>query len=313
MRHLLDEQIDHGRFDDDAIPTLFPGCNQAAMPNLFGAPMVETDGERNAIPIVIDAETARSLPAPKLGPEAEHWLTMIRYFREQVGDAVPIRVADMQGPVDAAAQLWSYDGLFLSSYEDPEAYDHLMRRLVEGFLLFWNAQAQLVGEGFVPSHLDVWGWMPLSRAVTLSMDSLVMMSPEFCQERCMPYLKLIADHFPEGMVVHSCGEFRQHRDLLQRTPFIRGVHFGQMCVTDVVDAGFDGSLVLLTGDAYAKRAEVFEHIRERRLRVDLTISGVAPQGDIAAWTDSDWRAAQGRCDEIADMARETAVVLRQPE
>jgi len=310
LRHLLDEHIAHGRLEDDAIPTLFPGCNQAVMPNLFGAPAERFARERKARPIIDGRAAARALAAPVLGPEARHWLAMLRYFRERVGDTIPLRVADMQGPLDAAAQLWSYEALFICCHEDPATYDHLMNRLVEAFLLLWEAQAAVAGDALHPSHLNVWSWMPLPRAVTLSMDSLVMMSPAFCRRWCLPALQRIAARFPDGMVIHSCGDVRQHRELLQGTPFIRGIHFGQMTLEQVVEAGFDASTVLLAGTHYANRAGAFQAIRNGRLRVDLTFSGAAPAEPPSTWRSADWQTLAERCRDIAGLAAETAAALR---
>ena len=69
-------------------------------------------------------------------------------------EIIPIHVCDMQGPFDAAAQLWGYEELFPSAYEDEEAYDYLMRLMMRAFYLLWEEQKKICG-GSVCSYPSV--------------------------------------------------------------------------------------------------------------------------------------------------------------
>lgn len=78
---------------------------------------------------------------------------MQKYLLEETEGRIPVHVTDMQGPVDVAGQLWGYDNLFISAYEEPEYYNKLLAKLTRAFILFWKSQKEILGDSFAGTHL----------------------------------------------------------------------------------------------------------------------------------------------------------------
>lgn len=63
----------------------------------------------------------------------------------------------------------------------------------------------LLGDLLVKTHLHTWDWVPDDVGVTCSVDSLVMVSPDFYENFYKPYIVRIGETFG-GVTVHSCGK-----------------------------------------------------------------------------------------------------------
>lgn len=140
LKLLLDEHIFRGRIDDDFIPTLFPGCRQGTIPNMFGAKELVVDGNYSSERIIQDLSDINNLPEPSIAPGtvAYEWLEMQRFFLEETEGRLPINVVDMQGPVEVCAKLWGYDEFFITAFSEPEICHKLMDKLADAFILFWS-------------------------------------------------------------------------------------------------------------------------------------------------------------------------------
>jgi len=285
----LDECLLHGRVNDDFIPSVFPGCRQATLPNLFGAREVVMEDDYASDVLIHDPADIDRLPEPSAGPGtlARHWLDMQAWFVEATDGRLPVHVVDMQGPADVCGKLWSYDAFLVAAYENPEGYHRLMRRVTDAFVMFWTLQADLLGELFVGTHLFGWDWVPDDAGASVSADSLVMISPDFYREFFQPYIERIACALG-GVTVHSCGNFAAVLPALCATPGLRGVNAGQMTLGDLVQAGVDRTKVISCGcgleDLEAARAA----IRKHGLLVDATLFGIWPQGPATGWTAAEW-------------------------
>ena len=271
LLHSFEEFINRGRITDDFIPTFFPGCSTATIPNMFGAPEVFVEGNANVEEMIHGVDEIRNLPDPKLGAVAQRWLEMQKYFLEETEGRIPIHVADMQGPVDVCGKIWNYQDLFLSAYDHPENFHRLMTKASDAFLMLWQAQTELLGKHLQPTHLFGWSWTPLEDITTASCDSIVMVSPDFFEEFYRPHLERIASHFKNGLVLHSCGDLSAHVKTLLDLNFIRGINAGQLKVKEFAAAGGYGSKPFMCAADRDELPEIFDIIRDKHLRVDITI------------------------------------------
>jgi len=189
LRLSLDEFLIHGRLNDDFIPTLFPGCRQSTIPNMFGAREIVKRNDYTCERIIFKYSDIDNLPDPEIVPGmvAYEWLEMQKYFLEETEGCIPIHVVDMQGPADVAAQLFGYDNMLTLAFESPEYFHKLMSKVTDAFILFWKKQKELLGDCFVGTHLFGWSWVPDNIGASLSADSLVMISPEYYEEFYKPY------------------------------------------------------------------------------------------------------------------------------
>jgi len=308
LKRSFEEFYIHGRLNDDFIPAVFPGCRTSTIPNMFGAEEVVVNGDISSKPIIHSLADIDALPEPSIAPGtiAHEWLQMQEYFLEETDGRMPVHVTDMQGPVDACGQIYSYDKLFLLAYTNPDYFHKLLSLVTEAFILFWDAQKKLLGDLFVGTHLFGHNWVPEYFGASISADSMVMVGPDFYHKFFRPYIERIGEHF--GMLgVHSCGNFSANVDALCSTQYVRGINAAQMSVDKLLEAGLHNDTVVIAFSELDEVNETFTIIREQKLLVDLSVTGLSwPQKQGVSddpdntfgenllivppreWSDSDW-------------------------
>ena len=290
----LDRCIARGDFEDDYIPSFFPGCRQGTMPNMFGVKEIIVDEDYTCERLFDKYEKLTDLPMPRIekGSVTDGWLEMERYVLEETGGRFPIHVTDMQGPIDVAGQLIGYEQVFIAAYEDPVLFDRLLSATTEAFIMFWRAQRDLLGSAFVGTHLFGYNYMPDGFGVTASADSLVMFSGDFYAEHFQKYFERISAEFG-GISVHSCGVFSAVIPSLMKTKGLRGINASQMTIRELAELGVDERVVIIGGDHIDTIGEMMRFVRDRGLRTDLTANGIWPVDHHGVlkppevWTDAD--------------------------
>jgi len=78
----LDEIVLHGVAGDDLIPSVFPGCRQATIPNMFGASEIVMGDDYACEQLITCASDIDRLAKPTVAPGtiAFEWLEMQKYF-----------------------------------------------------------------------------------------------------------------------------------------------------------------------------------------------------------------------------------------
>ena len=267
----LDELINKGRFGDDAIPSIFPGCRQSTMPNLFGAKELVIGNDCTCEKIINKPGDIDSLTWEiKKGTVAYNWLEFQKQAIELTDGRLPVHVVDMQGPFDACAQLCGYDHLMLCAFEEPERYRRLMTMMSDAFCTFWEEQQKVCGDLFMGTHLLGWSYIPPMKCATVSMDSLVMLSPDFWYEFVEPYFGTIKERLGR-VVVHSCGDFSQMVPVLMEDENIIAINAGQMTVEELLAAGVNNNKVLIVACAEADAEKTIRQSKENGLFTDISI------------------------------------------
>jgi len=268
----LDGLLFTGKFNDDLIPSIFPGLNHASVPSMLGAKEVRLGMETACTKIVHCAEDIDNLPEPQLikGTPAYYWVEAAEYFINETQGEIGIHVCDMQGPFDVAAQLWNYDELIVCAYEDEDRYHRLLSLCTDAFIMLWKAQANVLGASFIGTHLFAHDWIPASIGSTLSADGLVMCSPSFYNEFVAPYITKIAKAFG-GTVVHSCGDYRPVLKQLCATEGVKGINASQLSINQLVEAGLDTSKAVIAFTNTQELESIMQTVRQHRLGVSLTI------------------------------------------
>ena len=302
----LDEMLIHGELEDDFIPCFFPGCRQATIPSMMGAEeiiMYAPNGTPDFAcrPAIAPDADPLCLPTPSLAHSiAQAFIDMQRIVLEETEGRLHINICDMQGPADVAGQLWSYTEMLAAAYESPEVFHSVMRKATDAFCLFLSAQRACIGEALCSNtHLHAWSWMPFSAGASLSMDSIVMVSPAFYEEFFRPYVVEIARRFG-GVVIHSCGNFAHMFPTLCATEGVRGIHAGTMSLRDMVDGGLPQEIVACCGIPEGECEQWFPRMRERKLRANLSVWGLWGGPRMEDW---DWSAIRKRAQTINDLAR----------
>jgi hypothetical protein len=317
LRAHLDEFIFRGFIDDDFIPAFFPGCRQGAIPGMFGAEEIVVGGAHTNRRTLFEPKDIDALPPPDIaaGASVALYLEMGRYWLEMCEGRIPVHVCDMQGPMDAAAQLYGYDHLFLLAYEDGARYDRLMRLAGEAYCLLWEAQRDALGEHFIGTHLYGWDWVPPSNGATLSADSMAMFSGAFFNEFYLPYLMDIAQRLGP-LSVHSCGNFSATVAALGGASCVQAVNASQMTVEQLLEAGWPAEKMIILQEPVERAETVFRLAAEKSLRLNVAFSGLWPRSEgcaglsnlhPAAWTPRDRARIAEQANKIDGAARAAVV------
>jgi hypothetical protein len=212
----------------DYIPSLCPMLGVIGVPAAFGGEVVWWDDDLPAVrPCISDPEQVYDLPKPSLTDGVlGRILDYTRYFLEQTGGRIPIRLTDMQGPLDSTALIFGHNNYLLAMVTHPKEVHHVLQRVTDLTIEYIAAYRALIheyGGEFVPSIN--YPWMPDGFGIQVAHDECVMISPAMHDEFAVPYLNQMSDAFG-GLFVHSCGKWAHQVKSLAKVHNLRGLEFG---------------------------------------------------------------------------------------
>ena len=135
----------------------------------------------------------------------------MRFFRDAVGDRIPISPPDLQSPVDVASMIMDYTQLVYAMMDEPERVHALMRMVTEAIIHTCHAFRKEMTD-YPMSHFSWW----LPRGIFLSDDLQAVLNPELYREFAVPYNEILAKEFG-GLAVHSCGKILHNVDNVAST------------------------------------------------------------------------------------------------
>jgi hypothetical protein len=235
----LESIIDRAALDDDYVPALFPGCRQGTIPTAYGAEEERNGKHMWVKPMLRDAKDVYELGRPDFTREgvAAEFLERVRFFRAATQGRMPIQLADMQGPLDLASNMWGSEPLLEAMYTDPDAVHHLLQMMTDAFIDFARLLQEAAEGDLIPIHCLPIVWMPPERGMALSEDLVVLVSPKLYKVFGRPYNEQIADTFG-GVVIHSCGSTEHNLEILAGTRHLMGVNLSvtETALPAIVDA-----------------------------------------------------------------------------
>ncbi len=212
----------------DFVPALCPSLGVITFPSAFGCQVKWWERDFPAVK-----------PLPGLGEEPERIydleppgltdgvlgqiLEYTRYFHDQTNGAYPIRLTDIQGPLDNAALIMGHNDFLLALRTNPREAHHLLQLVTDLMIAFVRRQRETAAGDFVPALFQP--WMPDGWGISVSNDECVMISPQDHDEFCVPYLNQLADAFG-GIYLHSCGNWLHQIPSFDRVRNLRGIEFG---------------------------------------------------------------------------------------
>lgn len=212
----------------DFVPALCPSLGVITFPSAFGCQVQWWDRDFPAV-----------YPLPGIGPEPERIydlqmprvtdgvlgriLEYTRYFRERTNGAYPIRLTDIQGPLDNAALIMGHNDFFLALRLYPREVHHLLQMITDLTIAFVREQRQAAAGDFVPALFQP--WIPDGWGISVSNDECVMISAEDHDEFSVPYLNQLADAFG-GIYIHSCGNWLHQIPSFLNVRNLRAIEFG---------------------------------------------------------------------------------------
>ncbi|MGB7294765.1 MAG: uroporphyrinogen decarboxylase family protein [Candidatus Aminicenantales bacterium] len=229
----LDAQLveinDQMAYRGDIVPCLCPAFGVINIPAAFGCEVVWWENNFPSVrPLSLSGPKAvRDLPRPTISSgEMGRILDYTRYFIEETKGRIPIRLTDIQGPLDSGALIMGHTELFTAIRTHPWDVHYLLQMITDVTIECARAQREVVrgcGVEFVPSLFQP--WIPDGFGISVSNDASVMISADEHDEFCLPYLNQISDAFG-GIYVHSCGNWLHQVPSLARVRGLRGLEFG---------------------------------------------------------------------------------------
>lgn len=216
-------------FEGDFVPALSPALGVVGIPSAFGGEVVWWEKDFPSIKPIRNDDPRRILdlarPAADEG-ELKRVLDTTRYFLQETGGRLPIRMGDIQGPLDSAALVFGHTEFFEALKTHPEEAQRLMELVTEVSIDFVRAQRALVraaGVEFVPSLFQP--WLPDGAGVSVSNDAAIMISAEMHDRFVVPFLNRLSEEFG-GIFIHSCGNWKHLLPSLGKVRGLRGLEFG---------------------------------------------------------------------------------------
>jgi hypothetical protein len=244
----LEEIEGQSRLRGDLVPALCPTLGVIAVPSAFGAEVVWWENDFPAVrPLIGDnADAVRRLKRPAIADgELGRILDYTRVFLERTEGRIPIRLGDIQGPLDNAALIFGHTSFLEAVLTAPREVHRLLDMITDLMIEFASAQREIVraaGAEFVPSSFQP--WLADGRGLSIANDVAVMLSPDLHDEFGVPYLNRLADVFG-GVYVHSCGDWTPLFPSLEKVRGLRGLEFGgSEAPYEKVLARFGGKTVL---------------------------------------------------------------------
>jgi uroporphyrinogen decarboxylase-like protein len=215
----------------DFVPSLCPALGVVAIPSAFGCDITWWENDLPAVhPLAAIADNPDAifdLSTPTLNDGLlPRILDYTRIFVARTEGQLPVRLTDIQGPLDSAALIFGHNNFLEAMYTHPEAVHRLLELVTDITIKLVRAQRALVrsyGVEFVPALFQP--WMPDGLGVSVSNDECVMISAEMHDEFNVPYLNQISDAFG-GIYLHSCGKWTHQLPSLSKVRNLRGHEFG---------------------------------------------------------------------------------------
>jgi uroporphyrinogen-III decarboxylase len=243
LRAQLEEIEGQLAFRGDFVPALTPTVGVVAIPSAFGCQVVWQENDFPVVrPCIQEPEEIANLEMPGLRDgELGRILDYTQYFRQKTDGEYPIRMTDIQGPLDNASLMMGHNNFLLAINTHPELIHRLLQIITDLTIVFVNEQRKLA-EDFVPSLMQP--WIPDGWGISISNDDSVMISSRHMEVFGVPYFNQLSDAFG-GFYVHSCGNWSHQIPALKKIHNLRGLEFGASETSfETASERFGGKIVL---------------------------------------------------------------------
>ena len=232
----------------DLVSALCPALGVVAVPSAFGCEVVWWERDFPSVrPLPLgDLSEVRMLKSPGVRDgELGRILDTTRFFIERTEGGIPVRLGDIQGPIDNAALILGHTTFLDAVITRPAEVHRLLDLVTDLMIEFAKAQREIcikAGVEFVPSGFQP--WIPDGLGLSVANDVGVMLAPAHHDEFSVPYLNRISEAFG-GVYIHSCGDWTHLFPSLEKVRNLRGLEFGASeAPYDKVLARFGGKTVL---------------------------------------------------------------------
>jgi hypothetical protein len=210
--------------EDDTVPFLEPYTGTEVFAAALGCDVAyPSDNMPFARPLITDASEADRVRVPDLSASPLALLFDIAdELRRRAGTDAPMRLIDVQSPMDIAALVWDKNTFYTALLETPEAVQELasrVKQLLTSFLDTWFAR---YGRGYVAHYPQYW----MDGGLTLSEDEVGGVSPRIFRELFLPELSELSARYG-GLGMHCCANARHQWEGFRGIPGLRLLNINQ--------------------------------------------------------------------------------------
>jgi len=190
----------------------------------YGASYRWADGQAPAITPLFNTvkEALEYDPVPvKQTDIGRHTLEMIEYFLEQTKGKVPISLADIQSPLNAACNIVDISGFMMDTVLNPQNIVEFLDRMATLLIDFTREQLKLIGDNIVwPGH----GFASSKEfsGIGMSDDNMLMLSGASYVDLIIPAVEKFGNAFG-GPVFHSCGNWADRVEYVKKIKNLKAV------------------------------------------------------------------------------------------
>ena len=158
-------------------------------------------------PVIFEARDIDKLRPNFQGSELyQAAIRQMRFFRDALGDQVPVGPPDLQSPIDAASMIMDYTQLVYAMMDEPPRVHALMRMVTEAIIHAGHEFRKEMTD-WPMTHFNWW----IPRGIFLSDDLQAVLNAELYREFAVPYNEILAKEFG-GLALHSCGRILHNVD-----------------------------------------------------------------------------------------------------
>lgn len=248
LRAQIEEIEGQLSFRGDYVPALCPALGVVGIPSAFGCEVMWWENDFPAVRPALGSDPGQVYETRKpqvTDGELGRVLRYTEHFIEQTHRQYPLRMADIQGPLDTATLIYGHSNFLAALITNPDEAHHLLRLITDFTIGFVKKQRDIVrntGVEFIPSLFQP--WMPDGWGVSVSNDECVMISAELHDKFNVPYLNMLSEEFG-GIYIHSCGNWLHQFSSFEKVINLRGLEFGASEVPyEPVLQRFGGKVVL---------------------------------------------------------------------
>jgi len=232
----IEERLDV--IEDDYIPYLFPYWGVCTLASGFGGkvhfyrdkdPLLE----ERVIKDIKDIDGITK-PDPEKSGLMKTVFDLIKIWKKEVKNNIPIGITDIQGPISISMDLLGVENFFFGIIDFPKKIHRLLEIVTEYLIDCLKFSYSIIGDredGYFVSGV----YIPNGFGkVRISEDNISFISPEICRKFLNPYLEMIFYEIGNDSV-HWCGDGFKNINEILKIKGLKGINNCSIGDIDIIE------------------------------------------------------------------------------
>ena len=213
--------------EDDYIPYLYPYWGVCALASGFGGKIQFYENkdpwlDEKVIKNFKDIDKLKK-PEPEQAGLMKTVFSLMKIWKKEVKDGIPIGITDIQGPISISIDLMGVENFFLGIIDCPNKIHKLLDIVTEYLINCLKKSYSIIGDrddGYFVTGI----YIPAGYGkVRISEDNIIFISPEICKEFLRPYIERIFYEIGNGSV-HWCGDGFKNINEISKIKGLTGIN-----------------------------------------------------------------------------------------